>query len=369
MCGICGFLSTGLDDRAAVTLQAMVDQLRHRGPDDAGIWLDPAAGVALGHTRLAVVDLSPAGHQPMLSADGRWVISYNGEIYNAGELRADLRARGSQLAGHSDTEVLVEAIAAWGVAAVLDACQRHVRVRALGPAERRLHPGARPDRQEAAILRPRRRRLSFASELKALRAHPALRRDRPGCAGPVPALRLAARTALDLSRRAQAAAPARCLELGPDDAALLGAAALLVGARTAAKPLAADPFTGSLDEARRRSRTLLTDSVRRRMVADVPLGALLSGGIDSTLVVALMQRSAASRCGRSRSAFSEPEWDEAPAARAMAEHLGTAHTELYVTRRRRPGGHPRSAADLRRAVRRPLRNCRRPWSAGWPARR
>ena len=117
------------------TLQAMVDQLRHRGPDDAGIWLDPAAGVALGHTRLSVVDLSPAGRQPMLSADGRWVISYNGEIYNADELRADLAARGARLRGHSDTEILVEAIAAWGVAAVLRACQRHVRVRALGPAD------------------------------------------------------------------------------------------------------------------------------------------------------------------------------------------------------------------------------------------
>ena len=114
MCGICGFLGPGLGSDAAATLQAMVDQLRHRGPDDAGIWLDPDAGAALGHTRLAVVDLSPAGHQPMVSADGRWIVSYNGEIYNAGDLRTDLEARGIRLRGHSDTEILVEAVAIWG---------------------------------------------------------------------------------------------------------------------------------------------------------------------------------------------------------------------------------------------------------------
>ena len=134
MCGICGFLAPAHEPDGDRGLQGMVAQLRHRGPDDAGIWPDPDAGLALGHTRLAILDLSPAGHQPMVSADGRWVISYNGEIYNAAELRADLKTRGCALRGHSDTEVLLEAIAAWGVERTLAPRQRHVRVGRSGTA-------------------------------------------------------------------------------------------------------------------------------------------------------------------------------------------------------------------------------------------
>lgn len=330
MCGICGFLAPGLDATAADVLQTMVDQLRHRGPDDAGIWLDQAAGIGLGHTRLAVVDLSPAGHQPMPSADGRWVLTYNGEIYNADELRTDLEARSVRLRGHSDTEILVEAIAIWGVEAVLR--------RANG-----MFAFALWDRQNRRLTLARDRigkkplyygrvggRLLFGSELKALRAHPGFMPeiDRDALAqflrfGWLPGPR-------SIYRGIGKLPAGSFLACGPDDAGLPEPQQFW-SARATAETLAAAPFAGSLDDAASELEALLTDSVRRRMVADVPLGAMLSGGIDSSLVVALMQRLGSHPVRTFTIGFREPKWDEAPAARAMAAHLGTAHTELYVT--------------------------------------
>ena len=330
MCGICGFLAPGLDDAAANLLQAMVDQLRHRGPDDAGIWLDQASGVALGHTRLAVVDLSPAGHQPMLSGDGRWVLTYNGEIYNADELRSDLEARGVGLRGHSDTEILIEAIAIWGVEAVLRRANGMFAFALWDRRNRRLTLARDRIGKKPLYYGRIGHRLLFASELKALRAHPGFvpEIDRDALAqflrfGWLPGPR-------SIYRGIRKLPAGSVLECAPDDDGLAVPQAYW-SARATAEALGSAPFRGSLDDAASELDVLLTDAVRRRMVADVPLGAMLSGGIDSSLVVALMQRLGSRPVQTFTIGFREPKWDEAPAARAMAEHLGTAHTELYVT--------------------------------------
>jgi asparagine synthase (glutamine-hydrolysing) len=330
MCGICGLLSPRLGDDAAAAVQVMVDQLRHRGPDDSGIWLDPAASVALGHTRLAVIDLSPAGHQPMLSADGRWVLTYNGEIYNADELRAELEAKGARLRGHSDTEILVEAIAIWGVADVLARTNGMFAFALWDRQTRRLTLARDRIGKKPLYYGSTGRLVLFASELKALCAHSAFTPeiDRDALAqflrfGWLPGPRSIYLGILKL--------PAgTTVTLAPEDDALPAPQAYWSACETA-HALATDPFTGSLDDAASALEALLTDSVRRRMVADVPLGALLSGGIDSTLVVALMQQLGTRAVRTFTIGFREPKWDEAPAARAMAEHLGTEHTELHVT--------------------------------------
>lgn len=330
MCGICGFLAPGLDDAAANVLQAMVDQLRHRGPDDAGIWLDRASGVALGHTRLAVVDLSPAGHQPMLSNDGRWVLTYNGEIYNADELRTDLEVRGVRLRGHSDTEILVEAIAIWGVEAVLRRANGMFAFALWDRQNKRLTLARDRIGKKPLYYGRVGRRLLFASELKALRAYPgfAPEIDRDALAqflrfGWLPGPR-------SIYRGIGKLLAGSFVVCGPDDDSI-PEPRVFWSARETAEALSTSPFAGSLDDAASELEALLTDSVRRRMVADVPLGAMLSGGIDSSLVVALMQRLGTRPVQTFTIGFREPKWDEAPEARAMATHLGTAHTELYVT--------------------------------------
>jgi asparagine synthase (glutamine-hydrolysing) len=330
MCGICGFLAPAHEPDGDRGLQGMVAQLRHRGPDDSGIWADPGAGLGLGHTRLAILDLSPAGHQPMVSADGRWVVSYNGEIYNAAELAQELRTRGRALRGHSDTEVLLEGTAAWGLERMLGRANGMFALAAWDRSERKLtlardRLGKKPLyywRSEGSLL--------FASELKALRAHPSFRADvdRDALAqflrfGWLPGPRTIYRGVAKLP-------PGTSLTVRADDDGGTQPRAYW-SALEAAQQLATAPFTGSFDEATAELETLLADAVTQRLAADVPLGALLSGGVDSSLVVAMMQRFAATPVQTFTIGFRERKWDEAPAARAVADHLGTAHTEHYVS--------------------------------------
>jgi len=331
MCGIAGFIagrSQGSTRPIGEVAAAMSDTLRHRGPDDDGIWCDPEAGVALIHRRLSIVDLSPAGHQPMVSTDGRYIIIYNGEVYSHEEIRPLLLARGVSFRGHSDTEVILESIAAFGVEATLS--------RLIG-----MFAIALWDRKDRTLTLVRDRLgikplywakfgdfFLFGSELKALRAHP----------GWTP--RIDRNAAASYMRFNYVGAPHSIYEgvhkLEPGMVLTLpwGGEPRIApywDARKVAQAGINNPVRGSDRELTDKLETLLTDAVRRRMIADVPLGAFLSGGIDSSTVVALMKAANAGPVKTFTIGFDVTGYDEAPHAAAVARHLGTDHTELTVT--------------------------------------
>ncbi len=341
MCGICGFLVRGEAFAAEAlepTVSRMADALRHRGPDAAGTWIDGEAGVALGHRRLAIVDLTRDGAQPMVSSCGRHVLAFNGEIYNFRELRAELEAEGIRFRGRSDTEVLLEAIARWGTAEALRRANGMLAFAAWDRRERVLtlardRIGKKPlywGRVGDAIF--------FGSELKALRAHPHFRAeiDRDALAHLVQYSYIPAPASI--FRGVHKLEPGTWLEIPAKPHASLRAPVAFWSAREAAERGQADRFAGDANEAEAALHDLLIDAVERRMVSDVPLGALLSGGIDSSTVVALMQARSATPVRTFAIGFHEEAFDEAAHARAVAAHLGTEHTELTLT--------PREALDV-----------------------
>lgn len=330
MCGIAGFLSpAGLDEAAArATLQRMTDRLRHRGPDDAGAWIDPDAGIALGHRRLAVIDLTTAGHQPMAADSGRYVLVYNGEIYNHAELRQALGERAWR--GHSDTETLLAGIDAWGLRGTLQRAVGMFAIALWDRHERRLSLARDRIGEKPLYYGWQQGTLLFGSELKALRAHPSF------AAG-------IDREALESMLRVGYVAAPRSIHAGigklpPGCIASFDADAGM-GTREvnsywslehAALQGLRQPFAGTPDEAVSRLDALLRQSLRGQMVADVPLGAFLSGGIDSSTVVALMQALSTRKVKTYTIGFDEQRYDESAHARAVARHLGTEHTEWIV---------------------------------------
>jgi asparagine synthase (glutamine-hydrolysing) len=331
MCGIAGMIDwrreTGADALRSVG-EAMIETLRHRGPDAGAVWCQAESGVVLGQRRLAIIELSTAGAQPMHSADQRYVITFNGEIYNFRDIRRELEAAGRHLRGGSDTEVLLEACALWGVEAAVE--------RSVG-----MFAFALWDRATRTIVLARDRlgikplyyaatpeRLLFASQLKAFRAAPRWcpTIDEDAVVGylrhayiaqPRSIYREAAKLAPGhiLTLRAGAAARSKCFWD-------LRGIALAGQLRNDRPPDAA--------EAVERLDTLLRDAVGLRMIADVPLGAFLSGGIDSSTVVALMQAQSVRPVRTFSIGFHERGYDEAASAARVAAHLGTDHTELYV---------------------------------------
>ncbi|MCK6449871.1 MAG: asparagine synthase (glutamine-hydrolyzing) [Alphaproteobacteria bacterium] len=334
MCGIGGWI-----DRHARTPPAELERiggaiaasLLHRGPDSGGVWTDETAGVALSFRRLAIQDLTPTGAQPMVSACGRYVIVYNGEVYNAAELRPELEPRGIRFRGHSDTEVILEGCAAWGVETTL---RRLIGMFAI----------ALWDRRERVLTLARDRlgikplyylegveRFIFGSELKALRV----------CPGWTPELDEDAATAylrfgyvpspLSIYRGVAKLPPGHILTLRPNAPASLKPfwdlrPFAVAGARAGNGRFDERAAEEELDE-------LLRDAVRRRLISDVPLGAFLSGGIDSSTVVALMQASSNAAVRTFSIGFREEGYDESAHARGVAAHLGTAHTEFIVEAR------------------------------------
>jgi len=333
MCGIDGFLnSVAFDEETARgTLARMTASLAHRGPDAQGLWVDPAAGIALGHRRLAIVDLSVHGRQPMASACGRYVMVFNGEIYNHRELRAQLERVGRAPAwrGHSDTEVLLAAFAAWGVDATLRRATGMFAL-ALWNRESRVLTLARDRIGEKPLYYGRiGDALVFASELKALRAY-------PGFDGEID------RDALCLYLRHSAVPAPHTIYRGirklppgswiqfehAQDTPRIRTYWALEHAIDAGHH---EPFAGTAAEAVDRLDTVLRQAVARQMEADVPLGAFLSGGVDSSAIVALMQAQSAAPVDTFTIGFHEAGYDEAGYAKAVARHLGTRHTELYVT--------------------------------------
>jgi asparagine synthase (glutamine-hydrolysing) len=342
MCGITGFLSTALkyghDDLKAI-VATMANTLHHRGPDDNGIWVDAHAGIALGHVRLSILDLSSEGHQPMFSGNERFVIVFNGEIYNFSDIRRELEAGGNPILitlkwrGHSDTEVMLAAFEKWGVEA---AVRRFVGMFAFGLW----------DRQERTLYLVRDRlgekplyygwmgnTFLFSSELKALRAHPDFRGevDRNVLAlflrhNYVPA-------PYSIYKGIHKLLPGTILKI-PSGSITQNRSLVpepYWSVREAAENGVAHPFKGTEAEAVRHLDTLLRETVRHQMVADVPLGAFLSGGVDSSTIVALMQAQSSRPIRTFTIGFHERGYNEAEHAGAVACHLGTEHTELYLT--------------------------------------
>jgi asparagine synthase (glutamine-hydrolysing) len=343
MCGIAGLLTAGRPDPALV--RRMTDPIAHRGPDDEGVWTDAEAGIGLGHRRLSIIDLSPLGHQPMESADGRWVLTYNGEIYNHSDLRAELDAAGVGTAwrGHSDTETLAECIAAWGLQATLE---KAVGMFALGLWDRRervLHLARDRFGEKPLYFGWSGGDFVFASELKAIRAH-------PGFANAVSrrALRLlAARTyipaPLSIYERLFKLDPGCILSVTPAALKAPRDEAPAEGVRDAGLALTrywsyrdvmrrgfAEPLEDE-NEALERLEATLAQAIGGQSVADVPVGAFLSGGIDSSTVVALYQKYSPRPVRTFSIGFEEAGFNEAEYAKAVAAHFGTVHNERYVT--------------------------------------
>lgn len=333
MCGIVGIfssLSSNSKDLSPMAIH-MANQIKHRGPDSSGDWHDEAHGIALGHRRLSIVDLSPAGHQPMQSHDGRYVMAFNGEIYNHLELRKDLAQQfpGYVWRGHSDTETLLLAISAWGLKRTLEQSHGMFAI-------------ALWDRQEKTLKLVRDRLgekplysgicngvLLFASELKALRAHPffkatinrgaiALLLQQKYIPAPHSIYEGVFKLQTGIIYEFQSPNTDPRLEIYWD-------------AKSVLTDSMANPFGGSAKEAADHLDALMRKSIQRQMLADVPLGAFLSGGIDSSTVVSIMQSLSSRPVKTFTIGFNEKEFNEAEHAKAVAKHLGTEHEELYVT--------------------------------------
>lgn len=331
MCGLTGYWDgkKGHAPEAALDiLRGMTQALQHRGPDDEGHWQDPEAGVGLGFRRLSILDLSPEGHQPMQAHSGRHVLVFNGEIYNFLELRAEL---GGPWRGHSDSEVALEAIERWGLEKAVARFNGMFAMVLWDKAARTLSLARDPFGKKPLYYGWGDGIFLFGSELKALRRHPAFLADldRDAMAAflryayvPGPST---------IYRRFRKLPPGSFLELrtpGPD---AWPEPRPYWDSRAEAARARGQGFTGTFQDAADGLDALLLDATQRRCMADVPLGAFLSGGIDSSLVTALMQRGSCTPVRTFTIGFQDRGFDEAPHARKVARHLGTEHTELYLS--------------------------------------
>jgi asparagine synthase (glutamine-hydrolysing) len=333
MCGITGLFDPGA--RVAVSeavLRRMTESLVHRGPDAHGYWTDRAAGLALGHRRLAIVDLSREGAQPMESATRRFVICFNGEVYNFQELRRDLEALGHQFRGHSDTEVMLAAVTQWGVQRAIGRFNGMFAFALWDSLEKRLWLARDRVGKKPLYFGLVNGALVFASELKALRVVPGFQA-------------VVDRNALTLYlRHNYVPAPWSIYEgitklpagniasfTANDGRIIGGKPECYWSPEQLATEGARQTSTTSLNDVADELETLLRDAVRMRMISDVPLGAFLSGGIDSSLIVALMQAQSAQPVRTFTIGFGEDDFNEAVHAKRVAQHLGTDHTEVYLT--------------------------------------
>ncbi len=337
MCGIAGFIAATRLNAMESTGARMADALAHRGPDDGGVWIDRDAGVCLAHRRLAIMDLSAAGHQPMTSSGDRFVISYNGEIYNHLEIRAEIEAFGFGVRwrGHSDTETLLAAFETWGVEGALERAVGMFAIALWDRAERRLtlardRFGEKP-LYYGWVGEGSHRAFVFGSELRALRAY-------PGFVNPI------SRDTLALyAQHSVLPAPYSIYE---DIFKLPSGCVLTLNSRDFARQQVTiepywrltdtvsrgleDPFRDASEAVEALNDALLS-AVAQQSVADVPLGAFLSGGVDSSTIVALMQAQSSRPTQTFTVGFEEAGFDEADQARAVARHLGTDHHEIVVT--------------------------------------
>lgn len=338
MCGLTGFLATATASaEIGVYARRMVNTLAHRGPDDSGIWVDNEAGVALAHRRLSVLDLSSAGHQPMISPSYRFVVSYNGEIYNHLELRSEMEAEALAPAwrGHSDTETLLAAVDTWGLEKTLEKCVGMFAFALWDSRERALTLVRDRIGEKPLYYGWIKDALVFGSELKAIRAYPGFdnRIDRRALAlflryNYIPApwsiyegiwkLPPGCRVRFDAYNLAE-------------ERNTPGHVQAYWSARDVAEAGMRKAFPGMEEEAAEELIRLIGRSLAGQRIADVPLGAFLSGGIDSSTVVALLQAQSTTPVRTFTIGFHEDDFNEAKQALDVARHLGTDHTELYVT--------------------------------------
>ncbi|MBT6716891.1 MAG: asparagine synthase (glutamine-hydrolyzing) [Nitrospina sp.] len=340
MCGLAGFLETThhlTSSQKESVIHQMSATLSHRGPDDQGVWLDPSAEIALGHRRLSIIDLSQHGHQPMQSACERYVMVYNGEIYNYLEIRKELQDSGVAVdwRGNSDTEVMLTAISHWGLEkaitrftgmfafALWDKKYRTLKLARDRLGEKPLYYGW----MNKTFL--------FASELKALRKYPGWQGEidrnvlalflRYNCI-PAP---------YSIYKNIFKLLPGTFISVKQEDITKNTTSPITPNhywsAREIAEAGASEPLGDTEEETINQLDAHLRSSIKGQMVADVPLGAFLSGGVDSSTVVALMQAQSTQRVKTFTIGFEEEAYNEAHDAKAVAKHLGTDHTELYVT--------------------------------------
>jgi len=335
MCGIAGLWDPDGSTNGAELdhlVGAMADALHRRGPDDRGVWVDPEGRVALGHRRLSIVDLAPTGHQPMLSGDERWVVVFNGEIYNFPAIRDRLASEGVTFRGTSDTEVLLAAVARWGLEAALEVAEGMFALALMDRRERTLHLVRDRFGEKPLYVGWVGRRLAFASELKALATLPGFAPEIDRQAVALYLRRNCIPAPHTIYRGIMKVPPGHRLAIRSDQRS-----------GSAIKPVSYWSARGAIEEARNRPldaapeqltdelEKVLSASVADRMVADVPVGAFLSGGIDSSVIVALMQQQSRSRVRTFTIGYTDPAFDESKDAEAVAAHLGTDHTTMMVT--------------------------------------
>jgi asparagine synthase (glutamine-hydrolysing) len=340
MCGITGILQTPHASRSAdlAAIGPMTARLRHRGPDADGFWSDRDAGVAFGHRRLSIIDLSDAGRQPMLSSDGRFVITFNGEIYNYKPLRQELEGAGKRFTGNSDTEVLLALIEKWGLEKALQRCNGMFAIGLWDRRNRTLHLARDRMGKKPLYVARTSNAVVFASELKAIAAFPDFHQEiDPGAVaeflsrGWLPEDQCIWRGVFKIP-------PGGALSIRAEDLSVCRDAAALQERARSWWSLADVAHTGraalaTADDQQLVSQAcdLLKAAVADRMVADVPVGLFLSGGIDSSTVVALMQAQSTRPVRTFTIGFGERAFDETANAAAVAQHLGTSHTELRLT--------------------------------------
>ena len=341
MCGIAGFINTSAsirEDGLHRIAKSMACALAHRGPDDEGVWTDADAGVALSHRRLSILDLSAEGHQPMCSASGRYVGVFNGEMYNFADLREELECAGYPFRGHSDTEVLLAAVEEWGVRDALTRANGMLALALWDRRDRVLYLARDRAGQKPLYFGWAGADFVFGSELKALERHP--RFDKSIHRGAlalylrhsyVPAPYSIYKKAHKLPAGAFLAIPLGALAAARAYTDLEQYLTRYWSLESAIQTGLAHPFGASEGEIIDEMDVLLRDAVATRMVADVPLGAFLSGGVDSSIVVALMQAQSSRPVRTFTIGSHDAAYDEAPEAAVVARHLGTDHTELYVT--------------------------------------
>ncbi|MBX2824019.1 MAG: asparagine synthase (glutamine-hydrolyzing) [Gammaproteobacteria bacterium] len=332
MCGINGLLDfRGQSTQTTLEHQAetMAAAMEHRGPDSAGVWADAECGIALGHRRLAIIDLSANGHQPMHSTCERYVISYNGEVYNFAELRDELAGAGHAFRGGSDTEVILAAIAEWGLAAAVGRFVGMFAIALWDRQDQRLslvrdRVGIKPiyyGRAGDVFL--------FGSEMDALATHPDFTRDINRDAVALYLARNYVPSPMSIYQGMHKLPPGTILHVSANDQQ--PRLEPFWSLQDIANSGIATPFSGTETEAVDELEKILLLAVKQRMVADVPLGVFLSGGIDSSVVTALMQAQHDRPVKSYAIGYHEADYNEAPYAEAVAQHLGTDHTTFMVS--------------------------------------